>query len=209
MDVLVIAATEAEIKPFLELPAQQRHGTDVLITGVGMVAAALALGERLAKARYDLLLNVGVAGTFRRPIALGEVVRVVEDIFSELGVEDGERLIDSETAGLAPCRFYSGYSHPSVKNLRSCTGITVNTVHGNDPAIKAVVERLSADVESMEGAAVFQAAEHFGIPALQIRAISNYVERRNKGNWQLAPAIANLNSWLVGFVRSNDSPYTV
>ena len=44
MDVLVIAATEAEIAPFLALPAQQRQGADTLITGVGMVATALALG---------------------------------------------------------------------------------------------------------------------------------------------------------------------
>src|SRR5690606_14901728 len=97
--------------------------------------------------------------------------------------------------------FYSEYSHPSVENLRSCKGITVNTVHGNDPAIKAVVERLSADVESMEGAVVFQAAQHFGIPAFQVRAISNYVERRNKANWQLTKAIENLNAWLGDFAR--------
>ncbi|HWK58831.1 MAG TPA: futalosine hydrolase [Parapedobacter sp.] len=206
MDVLVIAATEAEIKPFLGLPVQRRQGMDTLITGVGMVATALALGERLASTRYDLLLNVGVAGSFDRAIQLGEVVWVVEDIFSELGVEDGERFIDSEAAGLTPCTFYSRYSHPSVENLRSCKGITVNTVHGNDAAIKAVVERLSADVESMEGAAVFQAAQHFGIPALQVRAISNYVERRNKASWQLAQAVENLNRWLMNFTRNMEWP---
>lgn len=206
MDVLVIAATEAEINPFLGLPAQQRQGMDTLITGVGMVATALTLGERLANTRYDVLLNVGIAGSFRRSIALGEVVWVVEDIYSELGVEDGERFIDSETAGLAPSRFYSGYSHPSVENLRSCKGITVNTVHGNDTAIKAVIERFSADVESMEGAVVFQAAQHFGIPALQVRAISNYVERRNKASWQIAQAIENLNGWLAGFTRHVEQP---
>lgn len=202
MDVLVIAATEAEILPFLGLPARQREGFDTLITGVGMVATAFALGERLAGSRrYDLLLNVGVAGSFDRTIPLGEVVCLVEDTFSELGIEDGERFIDSEAAGLAPCVFYSGYSHPSVESLRRCKGITVNTVHGNDPTIKAVVERLSPNVESMEGAAVFQAAQHFGIPALQVRAISNYVERRNKSNWQLGQAIESLNRWLVEFAR--------
>ncbi len=202
MDVLVIAATEAEIKPFLDLPAQQRQGVDTLITGVGMVATALTLGERLARTRYDLLLNVGIAGSFDRTIPLGEAVRVVRDTFSELGVEDGERFINSETAGLAPYTFYSEYAHPSVDSLRQCKGITVNTVHGNDPTIKAVVERLSPDIESMEGAAVFQVAEHFGIPVLQVRAISNYVERRNKSNWQLAQAIGNLNTWLAAFARN-------
>lgn len=203
MDILVIAATETEIKPFLDLPAEERPGMDTLITGVGMVATALALGQRLANSQYDLLLNVGVAGSFRRPIALGEVVRVEEDTFSELGVEDGAKFVDSSAAGLAPCTFVSGYTHPAADSLRTCKGITVNTVHGNDPAIKAVVDRVGCDVESMEGAAVFQAAQHFDIPALQVRAISNYVERRNKANWRMALAIANLNRWLQTFADDN------
>lgn len=203
MDVLVVAATEAEIKPFLDMPAEQRQGMDALITGVGMVATALALGERLARMSYDLLLNVGVAGSFCRSIALGEVVRVAEDTFSELGVEDGPQFIDSNLTGLAPCTFRSDYSHPSAATLRSCKGITVNTVHGNDQTILDVVERLGPDIESMEGAAVFQAAQHFGIPVLQVRAISNYVERRNKSNWQLGSAIANLNRWLEAFAHAN------
>jgi len=202
MDVLVIAATRAEIEPFLGLPEYQRRGLDTLITGVGMVAAALALGERLAATRYDLLLNAGVAGSFDRTIPLGDVVWVVQDTFSELGIEDGDQFVDSETAGLAPCTFQSGYRHTAVSNLRQCKGITVNTVHGDDPAIGKITEQLSPDIESMEGAAVFQAAQHFGIPALQVRAISNYVERRNKANWQLAQAIANLNNWLVEFART-------
>jgi len=201
MDVLVIAATEAEIKPFLGLPAQQRQGLDTLITGVGMVATALALGERLAGTAYDLLLNVGVAGSFDRAIPLGEVVWVVEDTFSELGIEDGDRFIDSKAAGLAPCTFCSEYRHAAVNKLRRCKGITVNTVHGDERTIGNVVERLSPDVESMEGAAVFRAAQHFDVPVLQVRAVSNYVERRNKSNWQLAQAIGNLNTWLTEFAQ--------
>lgn len=201
MDVLVVAATEAEILPFLRLPVPQRHGLDTLITGVGMVATALALGERLAGSHYDLLLNVGVAGSFDRTIPLGEVVWVVQDTFSELGAEDGNRFIDGEAMGLVPCTFRSEHGHAMVSGLRKCKGITVNTVHGDERTIGMVMERLSPSVESMEGAAVFQAAQHFGIPALQVRAISNYVERRNKSNWQLGQAIESLNRWLVEFAR--------
>ena len=203
MDVLVVAATEAEIKPFLDLPAEQRQGVDALITGVGMVATALALGERLGGTGYDLLLNVGVAGSFDRSIPLGEVVQVVTDTFSELGVEDGGRFIDSEAAGLAPCTFRSDDRHAALSGLRQCRGITVNTVHGDGLSIEKVVERLSPDVESMEGAAVCLAGEHFSIPVLQVRAVSNYVERRNKAAWQLLPAIDNLNQWLIAFVQNN------
>lgn len=202
MDILVIAATESEIQSFLQVPEQQRQGMDILVTGVGMAATALAIGQRLATTRYDLLLNVGVAGSFNRTITLGEVVWVVRDTFSELGVEDGDRFIDSETLGLAQCRFGSDQRHILLRGLRRCTGITVNTVHGNECTIDGVIKRLNPDTESMEGAAVFLAAQHFGIPSIQVRAISNYVERRNKANWQLPLAIENLNRWLAAFVSS-------
>lgn len=199
MDILVVAATEAEILPFLGLSPQQRQGIDTLVTGVGMVATALAIGQRLASARYDLLLNVGIAGSFDKSIALGEVVCVVQDTFSELGVEDGDHFVNSELLGLAQCTFISDQRHTMLHSLRKCSGITVNTVHGNEDTINEVVNRLNPDTESMEGAAVFYAGHHFGIPVIQVRAISNYVERRNKANWQLPLAIDNLNRWLAAF----------
>ncbi len=203
MDILVIAATEAEILPFLELPERQRQGMDVLVTGVGMVATAMALGQRLASNPYDLLLNVGIAGSFDRTIALGEVVGVVEDTFSELGAEDGDQFIDSEALGLASCTFVGDQKHAMLRGLRRCRGITVNTVHGNERTIDEVIERLAPQTESMEGAAVFYAAQHFGTRAIQVRAISNYVERRNKTGWQLPLAIENLNHWLAASASSH------
>lgn len=202
MDILVIAATEAEILPFIQLPEQQRAGMDILVTGVGMVATAFAVGQKLATKRYDLLLNVGIAGSFDRDIALGEVVYVHEDTFAELGVEDGEQFIDSEAVGLAKNTFQGVPNHPIVKELRQCKGITVNRVHGNDLTIDEVAHRLDPDIESMEGAAVYYAAHEVGVPAIQIRAISNYVERRNRANWQVALAIEHLNHWLADFARA-------
>ncbi len=204
MDILIIAATEAEIAPVLQSPARHTAGIDVLVTGVGMVATAFALGRRLADSQPQLLLNVGIAGSFDRAIALGEVVNVYQDTFAELGAEDGDRFADSVSLGLAEHTYQatasSGYS--GLAGLRNCKGITVNTVHGNVQNIAAAAKRWNPDTESMEGAAVCYAAHHAGIPALQVRAISNYVERRNKASWQIPQAIQNLNRWLVSFIES-------
>jgi len=49
----------------------------------------------------------------------------------------------------------------------------------------------------MEGAAFFYACEKAGVKAMQIRAVSNYVEKRNRDNWQIGPAIKNLNNFAV------------
>jgi len=200
MNVLIIVATEGEIGPFLRLPEWQRRGTDVLVTGVGMVATAFALGKKLATHRYDLLLNIGIAGSFDRSIPLGDVVCVYQDTFAELGAEDGGDFLDSDRLGLGQPTFeglHQGY--PALNNLLKCRGITVNKVHGNDAAIAEIVQRLDPQTESMEGAAVFYGAYQLGLPAIQVRAISNYVERRNKANWEIPRAIENLNGWLRAF----------
>ena len=49
----------------------------------------------------------------------------------------------------------------------------------------------------MEGAAFFQACMTEGVAFSEIRAISNYVEPRNRDNWKIAEAIENLNKTLI------------
>jgi len=200
MNILIVAATEGEIRPFLALPEPQRGGASVLVTGPGMVATAFALGKQLAITRYDLLLNVGIAGSFDRSIPLGDVVCIHQDTFAELGAEDGVDFLPSDTLGLGAHTF-EGLQHGynGLDGLRKCRGITVNTVHGNEIAISNVIRRLDPQIESMEGAAVFYAAHQLGVPAIQVRAISNYVERRNKSNWKIPLAIENINGWLRTF----------
>jgi futalosine hydrolase len=56
-----------------------------------------------------------------------------------------------------------------------------------------VVQRLSPDVESMEGAAFAYACALSAVPYAQVRAISNLVERRNRDAWRMDLAVRNLN----------------
>ena len=84
----MVAATKAEIEPVLEM--EKPESLDVLITGAGMVATAFHMGQKLnQKAAYDLILNIGIAGTWDRDLALGTVVNVVEDSIYELGRKMG------------------------------------------------------------------------------------------------------------------------
>ncbi len=53
----------------------------------------------------------------------------------------------------------------------------------------------------MEGAAFFYACLMTQAPFLQIRAISNYVEPRNKDNWNIPLAIDRLNEVLAQMVN--------
>ena len=77
--------------------------------------------------------------------------------------------------------------------MKKVRAITVNTVHGNNDTISEITQRENPEIESMEGASVFKVCEEFKVPCIQIRSISNKVEKRNKDNWDLDLAIRNLN----------------
>ena len=206
MRLLLVAATAAEVAPLLatrepssdgfSLHRYAGHEIALLITGVGMVATASKVATALATAPYDAALNLGVCGSFDRTRPLGAVVHVTTDGFSELGIEDGERFVSATAAGLiepdsTPLTHGWIVNHtpptwPTLQTLPTVTGITVNTVHGAERSIAALRERIQADVESMEGAAFLYACL---IQCAQVRAVSNYVERRDRAAWRLDDAI--------------------
>ena len=210
MRVLVVAATEFEVgglRSEIGIKNQESRARDqdidFLITGVGMVATAFALGRHLVNNQYDLVINLGIAGSFDRSIALGEVVEVVEDTISELGAEDDENFITIDQLGFGESSFKSSKRlyDLGITNIRQVSAITVNTVHGNDASIKNLTNRIQSQLESMEGAAFLYACKQAGVPCLQIRAVSNYVEKRNRDAWQIGLAIKNLNSFAAEFLK--------
>ncbi|MBD1393707.1 futalosine hydrolase [Mucilaginibacter glaciei] len=176
----------------------------LLITGVGMVATAFALGSELAANDYDLAINLGIAGSFDKNIALGELVEITLDTLAELGAEDDEAFLPIEQMGFGESVFAATAKLTDiyiVKPLQQANAITVNTVHGNEHSIQKVSDRLNPQIESMEGAAFFYACREAGVPCLQIRAVSNYVEKRNRDNWQIGLAIKNLNNFAVEMLK--------
>jgi len=207
-----VAATEFEVLSLKSLvesrtPYSRLKTVDFLITGVGMVATAFSLGKHLATNKYDIAINLGIGGSFDRNIALGEVVEITRDTLTELGAEDDEDFITIDKLGFGESNFAATYALPAHFNLKKANAITVNTVHGNETSIKKLNSRINAQIESMEGAAFFYACLQMNIPCMQIRAVSNYVEKRNRDAWQIGLAIKNLNTfagelvsseWLIG-----------
>jgi len=195
MRVLVVAATEFEVEGLIQESGIKNQDLKVLITGAGMVATAFAMGKHLAENKYDLVINLGICGSFDREIALGDVLEIVEDDLAELGAEDDEDFITIEKLGFGESSFRATYPLPEKFNLKKVNAVTVNTVHGNDASIKRLSTRINAQLESMEGAAFFYACREAGVSSLQIRAVSNYVEKRNRDAWQIGLAIKNLNTF--------------
>lgn len=220
---LLVAATEAEIAPLLNAMTFREdispnvrfyeygeRQVDVLVTGVGMTATAAWVSRALAQREYGCAINAGICGSFDRTVALGEVVRVQTDRMPELGAEDGERFLDIHALNLLgenEFPFHEGVLPESalpvfgsLLQLKPVSGITVNKVHGNEKSIEELVKRCSAQTESMEGAAFYYACAIAGVPALQVRAVSNYVEKRNREAWKIGEAVKNLNAALLDYI---------
>ena len=183
MKVLIVVATNFEIT------SDKLKIHPVLVTGIGMVNTSINLTRELSKNRYDLVINMGIAGSFKDSINIGDVVEITEDSFSEIGFENNNQFNKFSEFDIK-----TRFTVNPKSTLKSVKSITVNTVHGNAKSISEIVERENTDIESMEGAAVFNVCEYFNINCIQIRSISNKVEARNKDNWDIKTAISNLNN---------------
>ncbi len=219
MRILLTAATESEIAPTVQwLLGQPRgtiagHNVGICITGVGMLSAAYELTNALASGDWDFVLGAGIAGAFSRELALCDCVIVETEQVADFGAEDGDTFLDAFSIGLAKAN-RSPYTHRLMRNplvsppfpiahLSRVAGLTVDKVSGNEPTIAWREAHYGAAVESMEGAAIHFVCLRRGIPFLQLRAVSNYVERRNRKAWKMEEAISALNDQLLRWLQED------
>lgn len=214
MNLLIVAATDAEIAPLnayfqtAKLPDTMTGG--VLITGVGMLNTTYELTKHLQANRYDLVLQLGVAGSYVDSLKPGDVVFVTSDRYGDLGAEDHENYLDIFEMGLINPNvspFINGKLltpllpvHNRVK-LPHVAGLTVNTVTGSEYTVTLRKEKFHCDVETMEGVALHYVCLKERVAFAQVRAISNYVTPRDKSQWQMKEAIINLNKWAIEFIN--------
>ena len=223
MKILVVAATWNEIKPLEQYLLKKdeekyfrEHAIELLVTGAGSVFTAFHLARLLPLDNWDLAINAGVCGSFDKDLTPGAVVNVTSDCFADLGAEDNQVFLDSFELGLMDKNafpFRDGTITPlneqgtnALKPLRKVAGITVNTVSGKASTIAMRRERYGADVESMEGAAFMYCCMKQSVPCLQLRAVSNYIEKRNKSKWNMGLAIENLNGCTIQLIEELLAP---
>jgi futalosine hydrolase len=204
MAILIVAATEFEIEPFI----QQKKNVDILITGVGIPATIYHLTKKLLTNKYDFVIQAGIAGTFANADTLGKVVLVKEDTFADIGIEEKENfqtLFEKGFADKNDFPFTNGWlvnNQALIKNelLPVLKGITINKLTDKPSPNNFNKKKFLADIESMEGAAFHYVCLQQKIDFLQIRSISNVVGERDKSRWTIDSAIRNLNNELIKII---------
>ena len=206
MNLLVVSATEAEIKPFL----QSNNFSDILITGVGIPFSIFHLTNKLAQKKYDLVIQAGIAGSFNQRFKMASVVMVEQDIFGDIGIdENGEfsTLFDLGFANKNDFPFKEGWlineNKYFIKSaLPVVKAITVNKIIDNKKQLDLLSAKFNADIESMEGAAFHYVCLQQKINFLQLRSISNMVGERDKIKWKMKESISNLNMELKKLIQN-------
>lgn len=179
------------------------------VIGVGKVAATLHTTERLARLhgrpRPEWLLLVGVCGAYPGSgLAIGELCVVAEDRLADEGVGlKDEGFMGIAAMGLGeegPVRGdeVRGAWIANGLGIREVAGATVSTCSASDERSRGLARRTGAQIETMEGAAVFMVCRHFGVPAVQLRAVSNYTGERASAGWDLQGSLAKLHAAVRG-----------
>jgi len=185
--ILLAAAVEAELAFW-----RNRDGVTTLVTGVGPVEAACTIATELSRASYRLLVNAGLGGAIHDAAAIGDGVVVAEDTM-EVDLEDGSPLRLPQGKHAIELARSDGTLVERMRS-RGCSalrGVTVARVTSTDATAQRLAGR-GAQVESMEGFAALRAAELAGVPAVELRGISNRCGGRESSGWNFEAGITGL-----------------
>jgi futalosine hydrolase len=198
--ILIVTAVEAEAEALRKgLPGGGRApGVTVLAGGVGAAKAAASTARALAvDGGYGAVISAGIGGAFRGRAELGGLLLARRIVAADLGAgaprdeehPDGFLSIDELGFGSAAAE---GGRLPGVEAVVG-TILTVNCATGTDERAEELTRRHPEAVgEAMEGYGVAAAAALFDLPCAEIRAVSNFVGRREREAWRIGPAMAAL-----------------
>ena len=167
--MLVVAATQRELELL--------DGADTFCCGIGPVEAALRTARAIEVRRPDAVLHVGIAGAHGiEPPAL---VLGSEAVYCDV-IDPGSTLPRVERASPDAAlleRVRTALPEALVLPIATC-----GKVGGGS----------GFDVEAMEGFGVLRACELAGVPAVELRAISNSPGEPDRSKWRFDEAFAAL-----------------
>ena len=205
IDLVVCVATELE-------GSLLRPHVPVLCTGVGAVNAAYTLTRFLERQRAQAVIVCGIAGAYPRAFSegglnIGSVVCAETECYGDLGANSAGGFLDMQALGFpviaAPEPIYNILPMQIFPASRRGRFVTMNTCTGNDEDARRLEARTEGAVESMEGAAIAHVATLFGIPAGEIRGISNRAGNRDRSTWRVQEAAVAAQEALLAWMDSH------
>lgn len=217
MRILIVSATTSEccfgirsdikIGTPIRVVESLKHNVDALVTGIGAVPTTFALTRHAQD--YDLVVNSGIAGAYKPNLSIGTVVCINQDSFGDYGIDDHGVFKSLSEMRLSATDLpnqeeilnnpWINFDFPKYK-VPLVKGLTLSTASGSLETIEKIKKRWDADIETMESAAVFYVCKLLGVRFISYRAVSNFVEPRDKSKWNIGKAIGNLETEVRNFI---------
>jgi futalosine hydrolase len=177
--LLVVAATERELA--------RVRGAETFCCGIGPVEAALQTARRLSAGDVDSVLHIGIAGArgIDPPALVLGSEAVYCDAIDPLSTLPRIERVEPDAVLLARVR-------EALPDAHVLPIATSGKVGGGT----------ACDVEAMEGFGVLRAAALAGVPAVELRAISNAPDESDRGAWRFDDAFEALGDAVERVVRS-------
>ncbi|MCM3719471.1 futalosine hydrolase [Fictibacillus phosphorivorans] len=202
--ILIMTSVEAERDAILRGIGTDSR-IDVKLAGVGPISAGIQTARGLTADEYDLVVNMGIAGGFTGKAEVGSLVIANEIISADLGAESPEGFITLDELGFGAStrvktdsdvvQILLETSKAADIQVKAGNILTLSTVTGTEETTAKLQQREpGALAEAMEGYGVAIAAKEFGIPVLEIRAISNPIGPRDRSAWRIKDALVTLES---------------
>ena len=216
MNVLVIAATDRELTGLKEIsftrPSLMVH---TAVTGVGLLPSTYAIMQLIARLKPDLIIQVGIAGSFNPTLVLGTAVTVRQEMLADMGVYESDGYHDIFDLGLAE-KNMPPFEQGAIVNhhdhliesasLPAVSAVSVNEISTSTEKINVFAEKYKADIESMEGAALHYVCAMQQIPFIQIRGISNLVGERDKTKWKIPESMLAATNACINLINKIQLP---
>jgi futalosine hydrolase len=167
--ILVVAATAREL--------EGSGDAEIVVCGIGPVEAALSTARAVSELRPDRILHVGLAGA--RTLAPPALVVGSESVYCDIL---DERSVIPRVERLAPDPELVDAVRGALPEAQLLPIGTSASVGGG----------ITCDVEAMEGFGVLRAAALAGIPAVELRAVSNLVGEADRSRWRFEDAFTVL-----------------
>lgn len=190
------------------------HACRLVVTGMGEVNTAQALTAQLERRRPALVILFGIGGAYvPGGLPVGAVAVATEENYGHLGVLTLDGWQPADLIGIPlvpangdaePARFnrfpldaslaaravqVCAAAQVTTEPVRSGPFVTVSQCSGIQATGDELARRFSASCENMEGVAAAHLCALYGVPLLEVRAISNLVEDRDKSKWDIPLAI--------------------
>jgi len=186
--VLLATAIEAETFRWRLADASVIH----VLTGVGKAAAAASLTEAILKHHPVAVVNAGTAGTVCH--AVGDILighRFIDRDLRPLAIHGLQTEIDAATTAFPFTSMISGES--TTERYTVSTGDSfVTSTHG-----------IEGDVVDMETFAEAAVCQHFGLPFVAVKYVTDIIGQNSVAHWEekLSQARADLEAYFAHYTR--------